>query len=98
MNCLLTASVKDERRPWPRMATKVINASPIINAAAVDAVRVGLRLALARARVPRGVVGGEGPRRSGDMRAGRAEDGDQRPHEPWGDERDADEEQDRAEA
>ena len=52
MKSSLTAPVKDVRTPVPRMETKVIRASPIITAAAVDAVRVGLRTAFWRARLP----------------------------------------------
>src|SRR4051812_44235755 len=39
-------------RPEPRTATKVTSAMPIISAAAVDAVRPGLRMALRRASMP----------------------------------------------
>ena len=52
MKSWLTASVKEARTPLPRTATKVISASPIITAAAVEAVLVGLRTAFWRARVP----------------------------------------------
>ncbi len=38
--------------PWPMTATKVTSAMPIISAAAVDAVRPGLRMALPSASIP----------------------------------------------
>ena len=47
-----TALSNDERIPWPRMATNVTRARPIISAEAVEAVRLGLRIALSRARAP----------------------------------------------
>ena len=40
------------RTPWPRTATNVISASPIITAAAVEAVRAGFRTAFSRASLP----------------------------------------------
>src|SRR3954469_270205 len=52
MKSLLTASSNDERSPWPKSATKVTSARPIIRADAVDAVRAGFRVALSRARIP----------------------------------------------
>ncbi len=52
MNSLSTASSNELRSPWPRTATNVISAIPIISAAAVEAVREGFRVALSRARSP----------------------------------------------
>ena len=55
--------------PWPKIATKVTSARPIISAEAVEAVRAGFRVALSRARIP-----GAPPI----VRAGRAEHGGER--------------------
>ena len=49
---LLTVSSIDAFTPSARMATNVTSASPIISAAAVTAVRPGLRSAFSRARRP----------------------------------------------
>src|SRR4051812_6307119 len=49
---LWTEPVVVSLRPEPRTATKVTSAMPIISAAAVDAVRPGLRMALRRASMP----------------------------------------------
>ena len=74
--------------PAASVATSVTSASPIISAAAVEAVRCGLRRALSRASRP---AAPPMPRRR------RAERGGERPDEPRGEERDADEDQQRAE-
>ena len=52
MKSSLTEPVNEVRRPWPITATKVIRASPIITAAAVEAVRFGFRTAFWRASLP----------------------------------------------
>ncbi len=52
VNSSSTALVKVEMIPWASTATKVTSASPIISAAAVEAVRCGLRRALSRASTP----------------------------------------------
>ena len=59
LTCFLTASSVEPRRPAPSVATTVTSARPIISAAAVEAVRPGLRSALSRASRP-----GEPPRRA----------------------------------
>src|ERR671937_197421 len=52
MKSLLTAFSNEARKPWPKIATNVTSARPIIKADAVDAVRAGFRDALSRARMP----------------------------------------------
>ena len=47
-----TASMNEVLKPWPMTATNVISASPIMTAAAVDAVRAGFRTAFWRASLP----------------------------------------------
>ena len=75
--------------PAARTATSVTSARPIISAAAVDAVRCGLRPALSRASTPAAPpIRGARP----------AEPGRQRPDEPLGEQRHAEEDQQRAEA
>ena len=74
--------------PWPRMATKVTSASPIISAAAVDAVRLGFRVALPLSQLAR---------RAADLRARPAEHLREWPDQARGVERRAEEEQQDAE-
>ena len=45
-------STNEDLKPWPSTATNVISARPIISAAAVEAVRDGLRIAFWRASCP----------------------------------------------
>ena len=70
------------------MATKVTSASPIISAAAVEAVRLGFRVAFSRASAPAGPP---------TLRAGPAEHLRERPDEPRRVQRRAEEEQQDAE-
>ena len=85
----VTAVSVDTRRPEPSTATTVTSVSPIISAAAVDAVRPGLRTALAPASSP-----ATPPAR----RAGPADDAGERLDEPRGEQRDAGEQPEHAAA
>ena len=76
--------------PAASVATSVTSASPIISAAAVDAVRCGLRRCVVASRAR--------PAAPPNCAAGAAEHACERPHEPRGEERDADEDQKRADA
>ena len=75
--------------PAPSTATTVTSVSPIISAAAVDAVRPGLRTALAPASSP-----ATPPAR----RAGQPDDAGERLDEPRREQRDADEQPEHADA
>src|SRR5215212_4708148 len=81
----VTAPSTEERRPAPSTATTVTSVSPIIRAAAVDAVRLGLRMTFQLARDATGAP------------AGPTDQAGERLHEPRGRQRDADEQRDHAE-
>ena len=78
------ASRFDAFIPFASVATKATSATPIINAAAVAAVRPGLRIELRRASAPGSAA---------DPAGGEPDDGGERPHELGRDHRDADEQQ-----
>ena len=85
----LTAPLNDATIPEASVATRVTSARPIISAAAVDAVRCGFRRALSRASTP-----ATPPIRV----AGQPRSVRERSHEARGEERDAEEDEQRAEA
>ena len=86
---LSKASMNDALRPWAKTATKTTRPRPIISAAAVFAVRAGLRPAFSRA---------SRPRRPAEPLERPADDPRQRAHDVARDHGDGDEEQHRAEA
>ena len=83
----MTAPSNEARSPWASTATVVTSASPIISAAAVDAVRPGLRIAFE----PR-----KRARDAADARRRPAEHRGERPHQARRHHRDADEQPEHA--
>ena len=86
LDLLLDGRSVEPRRPAPSVATTVTSARPIISAAAVEAVRPGLRSEFSRASRP-----GEPPRRRRGSRRRR-----QRLHQARGEHGDADEQREHA--
>ena len=82
-SCLRSAVSSLASKPLPKTATNETSVSPIISAAAVEAVRPGLRIAFSLR---------EPARRAAEPRGGEADDVGERPDEPRRDRGEADEE------